>query len=184
MSLRRISIFPRTVLSRGKDPELTEKPKNVQVGLTKFRKVKKEKKTDAGRNQASHERKMEEWKRFAAVLNPPLKKIERTEEEIEEAKRQTLTYSREKLRRANERRYDESLKIMLRDLAIEQLPTEELKTKAREVDNAPFPQHMVWATHQPPLEGENIFGDYQKPGRFPDVDEKGAPPVLYKPPKI
>jgi len=95
----------------------------------------------------------------------------------------TMMYSKKRWEFQFEQRKDENQKILLRELAVDELP-EELKAKAREVDKAPIPPHFIWATHVPPKEGENIFGDYQKPGHFQDVDEKGAPPRLYKAPKV
>jgi len=125
---------------------------------------------------------MEEWKRFASVLNPTVKRPERTQAELREAREMTLTYKKRCMQRERTMRKNETRWIKLKGMAINELP-EHLRAACLKIDTSPMPKHFIFARWDPPLEGENIFGAAQRPGYKPSVGERGVKPYPLKPKK-
>jgi len=122
---------------------------------------------------------MEEWKRFASVINPDLKRPVRSSAELVEARKMNVMYSRQTMRWDKRKKHDETRKMWLRDLAIEELPAE-LRDKAREADETSIPDYFILTERVPAPENVDVFGQYQKPGQRLVVGDKGMPPVVPK----
>eukprot|EP01124_Arcella_intermedia_P017466 TRINITY_DN24226_c0_g1_i1.p1 TRINITY_DN24226_c0_g1~~TRINITY_DN24226_c0_g1_i1.p1 ORF type:complete len:187 (-),score=37.48 TRINITY_DN24226_c0_g1_i1:63-623(-) len=171
---KQVSLWCRAEKEINHDPKMrtafrrTSKLKNKTLGAAEQQKV--------------FDRKMEEWKRFAEILNPPIVKPVRTVEELEEAKRMTLMYKRRRMQSDRAFHREESKVIRLKRLAMEEVPGH-LKAAAETHDTEPMPRNFIIPTWDPPVEGEEMFGSAQEPGKFRTLGDFGAMPYPYRPPK-
>lgn len=141
------------------------------TGATKFKlKTKKgkiEAKVDMAKERSKIFSMMERYGKILAYPRP--KKPVRTAEEQTEAREMVLMRNRKLQQREFELRRRETTLLKLRQLAFEQLPTQSLKEAAKKVDSTPFPRDFITIVRSPPLEDEEIFGDFMAYGdRRPD----------------
>eukprot|EP01125_Pyxidicula_operculata_P001512 TRINITY_DN11379_c0_g1_i1.p1 TRINITY_DN11379_c0_g1~~TRINITY_DN11379_c0_g1_i1.p1 ORF type:complete len:179 (-),score=43.07 TRINITY_DN11379_c0_g1_i1:57-593(-) len=174
LSLRRGILNRISLITRAED-------KDAQKATSGFKKKKNDKATGA-EQMKKYERKMEEWKFYASVLNPPIKRPERSEAELNEAREMTTLYKRRKMQRDRTMHAAEQRWIKLKQLAFEELP-ENLKDAAQQDDLSELPKHFIVARWDPPVEGENIFGAAQMPGYRSYISDRGVKPFISKPPK-
>lgn len=141
------------------------------TGSTKF-KLKGKKGKGEGKVDMAKERSkiFSQMERYGKILSyTPPKKIVRTEAEQEEARKMVLMRNRKLQQQEFEFRRRETVYIKLRQLAFEELPTQSLKDAASKLDYTPYPKDMIGMLLTPPLEEEEIFGDYMAFGdRRPD----------------
>lgn len=150
---------------------LTKRAGAAVTGATKF-KLKGKKGKGEGKVDMAKERSkiFTQMERYGKVLSYPRpKKVVRTEAEQEEARKMVLLRN-EKLQEAEfKRRRAETVYIKLRQLAFEELPTQALKDAASKPDYTPLPTEMISILTSPPLEEEQIFGEFMAFGdRRPD----------------
>ena len=163
-------MFSQGLIARAKSA-LVERAGADVTGSTKFKlkskKGKVEGKVDMAKERSKIFSQMERYGKILSYHRP--KKVRRTEQEQEEAKRIVLNRNRnlQKIEFAVRRR--ETTYIKLRQLAFEELPTQSLKDAASVPDLTTFPQDTIYILNSPPLEEEEVFGDFMKYGeRRPD----------------
>jgi len=168
-----LSLLRRRFFFREED----DKPKQSVAG---YRKKAKDTKSSAADQQKQFDKKMEEWKRFAQLLIPPIVRPERTEEELIEAHRMVNMYKKKRLQVDRAFHINETLLIRKRKLAIEEIPPQ-LREAACKNDDTPLPLEFIWPRINPPLEGEELFGQAQHLGRVKTVGDFGGMPFPRKP---
>lgn len=141
-------------------------------GSTKFQLKGKKGKGEAKVDMAKERSKvMTLLERYGKVLHHPYPKAPvRSEEEVAQAKKMMLMRNRKLQEREFLLRRRETVGIRLRTLAVDELPTESLKAAAALPDLTPFPKDFIFMSDVPPLEDQEIFGQYMT-GIRPDVDD-------------
>jgi hypothetical protein len=131
-------------------------------GATKFKLKGKGKKNENKVDMAKERSKiLAQFERYGKILSYPRpKKPIRTEEELIEARDMVLMRDKKLKEREFILRRREQTYIKLRQLAFEELPTESLKQAAAIHDLTPYPQDFITMLAEPPLEDQEIFGQF------------------------
>lgn len=172
VSNRKTGMFSQGVISLAKWSVKTRAGADVK-GSTKFKLKKKgaksEGKVDMAKARAAKLALLERYGKVLAYPRP--KKPVRTEEELVEARTQSLIRNKKLQEREFIMRRREQTYIRLRQLAFEELPTELHKQFAEKPDLTPYPRDFITVLAQVPLEEEEIFGTFMTYGsRMADDD--------------
>lgn len=135
-------------------------------GMTKFKLKKKKGKTetkvDAAKERAKLVSQLERYGKILAYPRP--KKPIRTEAEMNEAREMVMMRQKKLYEREFESRRREQNYMKLRQLAFEELPTQSLKDAANIPDETPWPADFIKMLAEPPLEDDEIFGEFMTYG--------------------
>ena len=135
-------------------------------GMTKFKLKKKKGKTetkvDAAKERAKLISQLERYGKILAYPRP--KKPVRTEAEMNEAREMVMMRQKKLYQREFETRRREQNYVKLRQLAFEELPTQSLKDAASRHDETPWPADFIKILNEPPLEEDEIFGEFMTYG--------------------
>jgi len=121
------------------------------------------------------EKTSEEWAHYASVLRPLIKEPVRTLAELEEKRKMDAFYQKQIQIRWNTFQKIEQRQIKLKIIALEELPSA-LREAAMKIDETPFPANFIVPTWDVPIEGDELFGEYQRPGSGVMVGDSGVMP--------
>jgi len=147
---------------------------------TAFRRKSKRKMASTGPvGPNANEKKYEEWSQYAAVINPEMKPVQRTREQIAEAVTMTKMFQKQNWIKDKTFHRREHSRILLMRAAFEDLP-EDAKEEASKVDESDLPDNFVMTRSSLPVVGEVLFGKCNAPGYHQEIDEYGYPPDIPK----
>jgi len=150
---RKYSIFRDTTERDKKQTEKDKKPKKEKIYDRE----------QEARLRDVQEEMFDKYARYFYKAGSVPFKIKRTKEEYEESRLKTLKYNYEMAQFDKKMHDQEERIILLRNLALEDTPME-LKQEAIKEEDVAFPDDFIFARADPPLEGVDVFGEFQKPG--------------------